>query len=96
MRAHTDGDGNGGHFVLSRRNLLTLLAKLDGHPPGSACTIMAPRQYGAWLVSAEENDIHYAHPDRQGQGVFGRMHYDTESAMDAMEAVADCDKDSAG
>lgn len=28
--------------TLSRRNLLTLLAKLDGHPPHSACTIVLP------------------------------------------------------
>ena len=33
-------------IVLSRRNLLALLAKLDGHPPDSACAIAGGHGYG--------------------------------------------------
>ncbi len=71
----------GNTVVLSRRNLETLLAKLDGNPPDSACTIMAPSEYGRWAVKAEENDVHYAHPDREVGPEHGRMHPDTEAAL---------------
>ncbi len=69
--------------TLSRRNLLTLLAKLDGHPPHSACTILLPGGEGAQLlVRAEENDEHYekrseppapAHPDTEAASAAGRQ-----------------------
>jgi hypothetical protein len=47
---------------LTRRNLLALLAKLDGHPPNSACTICSPITIGvpSWCVRAVENDAHYS------------------------------------
>jgi hypothetical protein len=46
--------------VLSRRNLLTLLAKLDGHPAHSACAIAQAGIDGpALLVTAEDNEMHY-------------------------------------
>lgn len=68
--------------VLSRRNLLSLLAKLDGHPPDSACTISGPEVYPATAVVAEEDDAHYAHFSRGGLlGRAGRMHPDTEAAL---------------
>jgi hypothetical protein len=70
--------------TLSRRNLLTLVAKLDGNPPGSACTIGAPRAYGEFWIVAEEDDVHYAHPDRAevvGDARPGVMHPDTEAAL---------------
>ena len=73
-----------GHLiVLSRRNLLTLLEKLDGHPPNSACTIMAPPQYGVWAVKAEEDGEHYlgSHRPATLRGMAGRMHPDTEQAL---------------
>jgi hypothetical protein len=65
--------------TLSRRNLLTLLAKLDGHPPHSACTIVLPGggEGPALMVRAEENDAHYgSRPEPPGP-----MHSDTESRM---------------
>lgn len=74
----------GNTIVLSRRNLESLLAKLDGSPPDSACTIMAPTVYGPWLVKAEEDAEHYAHESRkEAAGVAGRMHPDTELAIGA-------------
>ena len=47
---------------LSRRNLLSLLAKLDGHPPNSACTITTPISDGVplWSVHAVEDAEHYS------------------------------------
>ena len=62
-------------LVLSRRNLMSLLAKLDGHPPGSACTIIGGADAGGMMVKAEEDDIHY--PDRPA----GRMTDDTEAKI---------------
>lgn len=73
-----DQDGRG-PFVgvyLSRRNLVTLLAKLDGHPKNSACTIVRTLDNGTELVvTAEENAVHYG--DRKP----GSMHPDTEEAI---------------
>lgn len=69
-------------IVLSRRNLETLLAKLDGNPPDSQCQIGAPRIYGEWWVKAEENDVHYANKTRgDAAGLAGRMHPDTEAVI---------------
>jgi hypothetical protein len=65
------------HVTLSRRNLLTLLTKLNGHPPGSKCTIVAPNIYPCTLVTAEEDAVHYARAERLGFGP-GVMHPDTE------------------
>jgi hypothetical protein len=53
---------------LTRRNLQALLAKLDGHPPGSKCTIAIDD----WEVKAVENHEHYT---TRRPGV---MHPDTE------------------
>jgi hypothetical protein len=62
--------------TLSRRNLLTLLAKLDGHPPNSACTIVLPGVEGPELrVKAEENELHYQNRPAPP----GPMHPDTEA-----------------
>lgn len=69
-------------LVVSRRNLLSLLAKLDGHPPGSMCTIGSPRDSDSppvWL-KAEEDDVHYSHPSREGAPP-GPMHSDTEAML---------------
>lgn len=69
-------------LVLSRRNLEALLAKLDGHPPGSALTLGAPSQYGEFYVRAEEDESHYAHASREeAVGVRGPLHPDTERAL---------------
>lgn len=76
---------NGKTFVvLSRRNLMALLAKLDGHPPDSACTIGGGTAGNAlgYFVVAEEDDVHYADrvvPD--GMTKWGPMHEDTEHAL---------------
>jgi hypothetical protein len=63
--------------TLSRRNLLTLLAKLDGHPSTSACTISLPGggEGPELLVRAEENEADYRHRPAPP----GRMHPDTEA-----------------
>jgi hypothetical protein len=80
--------------VLSRRNLIVLLAKLDGHPPGSACTIGAPEQYTEetgikFYVRAEEDADHYLRPDREARGYAGPMHPDTELAIAPGEPSSD-------
>lgn len=58
--------------VLSRRNLLTLLAKLDGFPPDSECSIVGGYEAPNIWLRAEEDEVHYAH--RQA----GEMHPITE------------------
>lgn len=45
--------------VLSRRNLLALLAKLDGHPPNSLCSIDGGADAPGFMVTAEEDHFHY-------------------------------------
>jgi hypothetical protein len=68
--------------VLSRRNLRALLAKLEGHPPGSACTLTYRSADGPTLiVSAEPDAVHYVHPERDHPGVRGAMHPDTEKRI---------------
>lgn len=66
-----------GRFVLvaSRTNLLSLLAKLDGHPPGSACILEGGSEAAGIRLKAEEDDVHYAHRDR------GLMHEKTEKEV---------------
>lgn len=58
---------------LTRRNLNTLLAKLNGNPPDSACTILAPGT--TFFVKAVEDSEHYT--DRSP----GIMHPDTERVL---------------
>jgi|HubBroStandDraft_6_1064221.scaffolds.fasta_scaffold00111_21 hypothetical protein len=64
--------------TLSRRNLLTLLAKLAGFPPNSACTIVFPGTEGPTLeVHAEPDEAHYAtRPSPPGT-----MHPNTEALI---------------
>lgn len=45
---------------LSRRNLLSLLAKLDGHPPDSARTIFSNMQLPFVFIKAVEDAEHYS------------------------------------
>lgn len=61
-------------LILSRRNLLTLLAKLDGFPPNSACSIVGGCEAPNIWVKAEEDEVHYAgrpasemHPITEGR-----------------------------
>jgi hypothetical protein len=72
---------SGFHRVyLSRRNLLSLLAKLDGHPPDSVCTIVGPED--DFAVTAEEDIAHYTNPARGAAvGIAGAMHPDTEETL---------------
>jgi hypothetical protein len=64
--------------TLSQRNLLTLLAKLAGFPPGSACTITFPGDDGPLLVvHAESDEEHYANRPAPP----GKMHPDTEARV---------------
>lgn len=77
-----------GHITLrvSRRNLLTLLAKLDGNPPDSACTILGPIVWPATTLIAEEDDVHYNDADRVtvvGDNRPGEMHPVTEATLAA-------------
>lgn len=60
-------------LVLSRKNLLTLLAKLDGYPEDSQYTILGGDEAPGILVKAEENEVHYAHREA------GIMHTETEA-----------------
>lgn len=50
-------------IALSRRNLETLLAKLDGVPPNSACQIYCQQGVNGRVVAlsikAEEDVVHY-------------------------------------
>lgn len=72
-----EGEGHDAIVVyLSRRNLEVLLAKLDGNPPDSACTIFREFDRSTTLVvMAQENDAHYG--DRKP----GPMHETTERAI---------------
>ena len=71
-------------ITLSRRNLLALLAKLDGHPPDSAATLVwGDPNGGSITVRAEENDPHYG---SRGYGP-GPMVSDTEDQIDIVEAI---------
>ena len=65
-------------ITLSQRNLLTLLAKLAGFPPGSACTITFPCDDGPLLVvHAESDEEHYGtRPTPPGP-----MHPETEARL---------------
>lgn len=60
---------------LTRRNLRSLLAKLDGFPPDSACTITKYDEGHLVIVRAVEDWDHYA--ARPAGGV----HADTEAAI---------------
>lgn len=66
-------DGN--TIVLSERNLWALLAKLNGHPPDSAATIVGGSDAPGVVVRAEINAVHYA--DREP----GPIHGETEEEM---------------
>lgn len=77
----TDEEGDGAitgiRVVLSRRNIEGLLAKLNGHPPDSALTLVGPTMYFPTIVTVEENDVHYEHQSREGTPP-GRLHPDSE------------------
>jgi hypothetical protein len=60
---------------LTRTNLRTLLAKLDGNPPDSCCTIGGHPAAEFWYVKAVEDEEHYSDRPR------GEMHPDTERAL---------------
>jgi len=88
MRVEKAPDDHVIGVVLSRRNLLTLIAKLDGVPEDSACTILAPIQYGPFFVKAEEDAEHYHHPEREAQGEAGVMHPATERVLSDVKIEA--------
>ena len=67
---------------LSRRNIKSLLAKLNGHPPSSRCTLVRPCENGLYLeIKAVENDTHYSKPDREPEP----MHPSTEAQLRNMK-----------
>jgi hypothetical protein len=79
MRIERQNDGLV-RVYLSRRNLKALLAKLDGNPPLSFCTLLSSDE--TFAVTAEENEEHYAHPSRgDAVNVAGAMHPETEEVL---------------
>lgn len=60
---------------LTRTNLMVLLAKLDGHPKNSACTIGGHPDADCWFVKAVEDEEHYIDRPR------GEMHPATEAVV---------------
>jgi hypothetical protein len=58
---------------LTRRNLTALLAKLDGHPPNSRCTLIDPNY--KIIVKAVEDAEHYS--DRSP----GPLHAETDEFL---------------
>lgn len=75
-RQNKVGDVRQIDIELTRRNLLVLLAKLDGNPPNSSCTLVKNIDDTMVYVKAVENDEHYT--DEEPPGV---MHEDTERAI---------------
>ena len=67
---------------LTRRNLEGLLAKLNGNPPSSRCTLIRPCDNGLILeVKAVEDDTHYLDEGREP----GPMHPSTEAQLRNMQ-----------
>lgn len=68
--------------ILSRRNLLALLHKLEME--GSARTIVSEFEDGTSLtMKSETDDEHYNHPARDPRAVHpGRMHPETENFIE--------------
>lgn len=73
MKVVIDAAGAAIGVELTRRNLKALLAKLDGNPPGSACTLVD--QSGTFYVKSVEDSEHY------GARQPGALHNDTLKAM---------------
>lgn len=48
------------NITLSKRNLLSLLAKLNGYPPQSCCTLKKLEGKVILTVCAEDDHTHYA------------------------------------
>lgn len=65
---------------LTRRNLLSLLAKLDGYPKDSACTIARTAEDGInmWYIHAVEDSEHYT------DQAPGAMVHETEVAINPL------------
>ena len=63
---------------LTRRNLESLLAKLDGHPPDSFCQL----ELDGWTVRAVENAEHYIlrHPEVVHPATMSAMREGTSNA----------------
>lgn len=59
MRTEKPEYGGTIRIVLSRRNILSLLAKLDGYPKDSRCTIMGGDDAKGVEVAIEEDNVHY-------------------------------------
>jgi hypothetical protein len=75
---YLEDDGDFPVLELTRRNLTALLAKLDGHPPGSARSLIDPDR--RIMVRAVEDAAHYA--DRPP----GPVHEDTAAVTKKMVA----------
>ena len=77
MRLEHTPEYPGGHIVISRRNLLALLAKLETEPD-SARTITAEDENGVTFAVTAEHDL--AHSAGRGFPP-GRMHPHTERVV---------------
>lgn len=70
--------------ILSERNVRSLMAKLEGHPPNSALELRKNLDAGGVLVvKVERDDEHYG---SRGYGP-GEMHPDTEAALAQPQTV---------
>lgn len=79
MRLETRGGDI--RVFLSERNLRTLLTKLVGSPPNSACLMTYDTRDGLRLwITAESDLAHYANPERDTPFP-GPTHPDTEIAL---------------
>lgn len=74
MKANIIGFGVA-DITLSRRNLRTLLAKLDDHPADGEKSIARWDGVATVIVRAEEDEVHYA------ERPAGKMHPETESEI---------------
>lgn len=63
------------HLVVSRRNLLALLAQLDGHTPHRVPAILGGEEAPGIVLQAEEDEVHYASRS------FGVMSKQTEERL---------------
>lgn len=86
LTVHDDGTLD---VVLSQRNLLALLVKLQ--TPGSACELQAgdvPDGFRKLRLRAESDETHYASSSRLGAAA-GSLHPHTQAIIDAITQAVD-------
>lgn len=74
--------------TLSRRNLRTLLTKLNDPDSVRTLTLNRIPELGYLLtVRAEEDDVHYVNEERRSAGAFGRPGQVLDRTLVAMDAI---------